>query len=730
MKLKTYFTLIFLLVLSMSLSAQVNNIVPNEPQGPVEVGTFDSMVYVPSLASRQNILTPPDDTPREVKDKRSINGLGTIGPDPQTFDDYLATHPDPASQSIEVSPPFLSFNAYSSNASPTDPTMAVGPNHVFVTWNTAFAIYDKNGNVLQSPTGPTPAIFPSNGCCDLTVSYDDAADRWVLSFLGGGTTIAVSDGPDPINDGWNVYSRSFNDYQKLSIWSDGYYMTQNTQGSQKVFALERDEMLLGNPAAQIASFNLPGILGTSPFFSPQFLSVTDGNMPAAGGATVFFLQDDAFAGIANDHIKYWTIDMDWGTIGNSTISAATEVPTTPFISVFDNGNFSNLTQPGGGAQIDAVQNTIMNQAQFRKFAGHNSAVFNFVVDTDAGGGELAGIRWYEFRQPGDNQPWTIFQEGTYTSPDGKHAWMGSMIMDDLGNIALGYSAMAGPTTPDPTNFRVGSYYTGRFDGDPAGTMTVIEEVIDVSSNNVPNIRYCDYNKMDIDPSNDSEFWFINEIIQGPRRGVVGAFQLTPPQPNDIGMVTIDAPNSGNNLTSAEDVIVTIRNYGSNDITNPEVQYTINGGAAVVENYNGTIVAGTTEQYTFSQTADLSAQGTYDFEAKTNLPADSNTSNDTATKTVTNTILGVIDQNIIESQLVVVTKQNNQFEISLITNFDGVASMAIFNQLGQTMETHSIEKNGDRYVHQLDMSYASAGVYFIQIGDGASDSYRTAKIVVR
>ena len=44
------------------------------------------------------------------------------------------------------------------------------------------------------------------------------------------------------------------------------------------------------------------------------------------------------------------------------------------------GSFSNLQQPSG-PDIDAVQATIMIQAQFRKFATHNSAVFNFVVNT-------------------------------------------------------------------------------------------------------------------------------------------------------------------------------------------------------------------------------------------------------------------------------------------------------------------------------------------------------------
>jgi hypothetical protein len=728
MKFKNYFALMICLVLSMSLSAQVNEIVPNEPQGPATVGTFDSMIIVPSLASRQGMLAAPDNSIREAQDKRSLRPEGLIGPDPQTTNDFLASNPHPSSQTIDSAPPFLIFDAFTSNSSPTDPTMAVGPNHVMVTWNTAFAIYDKSGNLLQGPLSPA-AIFASSGCCDLTVTYDTNADRWVLTYLGASNSIAVSDGPDPINDDWFVYSQSFNDYQKLSVWSDGYYMTQNTQGSNKVFALERDEMLAGNPSAQIISFNLPGILGTNPFFSPQFLNVSDGNMPAPGGATVLFLQDDAFSGISSDHIKYWTIDMNWGA-STGTISAATQIPATPFISVFDNGNFSNLTQPGGGVPIDALQNTIMNMAQFRKFSGHNSAIFNFVIDTDASGGELAGIRWYEFRQTADNQPWTLFQEGTYTSPNGKHAWMGSMIMDQNGNIGLGYSSMAGPTTVDPLDFRVGSYYTGRFDGDALGTMTVIEEPIGVSTNNVPNLRYCDYNKMTIDPSNDTEFWFINEIMNGPRKGIVGAFQLAPPQPDDIGMLTIDQPVDGP-LTAAEEIVVTIRNYGSNDITDPEVQYTIDGGAAVVEDYSGTIVAGTTETYTFAQTADLSMPETsYVIEAKTNLPGDSNTSNDTATKTVTNTTLGIVDNLINNSDLYVVTEPNNRFEIVLVTGFDEVASLNVFNQLGQQLSSNDLEKQGDRYVYRLNMSSYSAGVYLLQIGDANTNTFRTAKIVVR
>jgi hypothetical protein len=346
-------------------------------------------------------------------------------------------------------------------------------------FNTGFTIYDKSGNQLLGQTAPNPAIFPAGGCCDLTVSYDNAADRWVVTFLSttAGAQIAVSDGSNPLTSGWYVYTISaIQDYQKLSVWSDGYYITENTSGSNKVWALERSAMLAGSPSAKILGFNLPGIV-TSGFFSPQVLNVTDSNLPAAGGATVIYMQDNAWNGVSTDHIKLWTIDVDWNTTSNSTMSSAQQINTTPFISVFDNGSFSNLRQPGSGRPInvDALQATIMNQAQFRKFTNHNSALFNFVVDTDATSGELAGVRWYEFRQSGDNQPWSLYQEGTYTAPDGRHAWHASLAMDGQGNIGMGYTSMSGPNTP--STVYISSYFTGRLSSDPLGVMTSAEGLI-------------------------------------------------------------------------------------------------------------------------------------------------------------------------------------------------------------------------------------------------------------
>ncbi len=515
-----------------------------DKEKPFFQGKISSVEYVSSLLSRPNDLVAPDNSVKEAKDKRSLAPQIVQGKDPQVENDYFVRNRHEMEQSVRMAPASVVFDAYASGSQPTDPSLAVGPNHVMVVFNTGFAIYDKSGNQLLGQTAPNPAIFPSGGCCDLTVSYDNAADRWVLSFLGSGAQVAVSDGPNPLTANWFVYTiAGIQDYQKLSVWSDGYYITENTGSSNRLWALERDAMLVGDPNAQILGFNLPGIV-TSGFFSPQALNVTDSNLPAPGGATIVYLQDDAWNGVSVDHIKVWTADVNWSNPSSSTVSNPTQINTTPFISVFDNGSFSNLLQPGNGRRIsiDALQATIMNQAQFRKFATHNSAVFNFVVDADASSGEQAAVRWYEFRQSGDNQPWSLYQEGTYTAPDGRHAWNASMAMDAQGNIGMGYTSMSGPSTPS-TVF-VSSYYTGRMSTDPLGTMTVMEELIAQGNSNIPGLRYGDYSKMDVDPSDGSTFWFINEYMNSGRRGVVGAFQL------QAGPPDTEAPTDPTNLVAS------------------------------------------------------------------------------------------------------------------------------------------------------------------------------------
>ncbi len=528
--------------------------------------------------------------------------------------------------------PTLVFDAAISNYSVSDPTGAVGPDHFIGAWNTGFRIFDKEGIPLTNEAS-LATLFPGNAIGDPIVFYDAEADRFVITEFDGnpnGFNMAVCQGSDPVNDGWYIYTTgfgtgSFPDYTKFSVWSDGYYVTANINASDNVFAVERDEMLLGNES-QFVGFPLTGVT-TSGFYSPQFLHVTNDELPAPGNATVIYMQDDAWSGVSTDHLKLWSVDVDWEDIESSTISSPTEIETTPFIGVFDGGSFSNVPQLSGPDQ-DVLQATIMNQAQFRKFPGYNSAIFNFVVDTDGSGGELAGIRWFELRQDDDGEPWSIYQEGTYLSPyEDKHAFSGSMAMDQDGNIGMGYTTCS-------ENHQIAIHYTGRFATDELGQMTVDETLITQSTSNNPGNRLADYVHLTVDPTNDKTFWHIAEYFKNNQRiDVVGVFQIAPDFSHDVGVVSIDAPVDGT-LSDADTIKITIRNFGAESQYDIPVSYQINDGSTISELYTDTIQSNSNAQYSFITTGDFSIVGeTYQITAYSDLTVDEYPDNDTVVTSV-------------------------------------------------------------------------------------------------
>ena len=671
-----------------------------EPQRPIYIGNPDRVEYVPSIASRGNLPTADLSQNKEMKDGRShkydiVPGKGSKGAD------ALAQNPHRLKNKIPTKAPSLVFETAASSSQPTDPAGAVGPNHYFAVINTAFRIFDKDGNPLTTLLAPEPTIFPTGGCCDLTASYDNAADRWVITLLGGGVQVAVSDGPDPVNDGWTVYTyTAVSDYQKLSVWRDGYYMTENTGSSNKLHVFERDAMIDAASAGttpQILSFELPGMV-TSGFHSPQALNISSDDFPSTGGATIVYMQDDAWGGVSTDHIKIWNADVDWATPANSLVSTPVEMATTAFTSVFDGGSFSNLTQPSGGPMIDALQATIMNQAQFRKFSTHNSAVFNFVVDVDPDASKQAAVRWYELRQTADGQPWTLYQEGTYTAPDERHAWNASLIMDVQGNIGMGYTSMSSPKSSD-ANVNVGSYYTGRFAYDPIGTMTIAEEVIMAGNANIPGTRYGDYSKIDIDPDGDKKFWFVNEVMNNGRKNIAGVFQIAPNTNNDVGVVSVDTPISGG-LTNNETVTVTVFNFGENPASGFNVNYQVDGGTTVSEAFVGTLASQASAQHIFSTTANLSTEGqTYSITSCTTLGIDEDTTNDC----VSTNILHIFSNDIGVTSIIAPTSGEG------LTNETVTVTIENFGHLDQTgFDVNYIINGGTPVVETVGVTVPAGG----------------------
>ena len=631
-----FFTL-FLLLFSFQVTAQIR-----ETSGPVYI---DSAMAVPvSAISNRKMKAPSTEyklvNPRNRGINKVVPGKGL----PKTKDAALQSKMG----ELPSKSPIFTFDAAVSRSTPTDPTGAAGPNHYVNGWNSAFSVFDKSGNQIVQPSSLSSigGEFTNETLGDPIILYDEFADRFLItqfsdtpeSFL-----VAVSQTSDPVNGGWNTYRFPTNgalpDYPKISVWSDGYYVTTNKNSntastSQVVYVFERDKMLAGG-SAKVVSFPLPGIR-TNGFYSPAGFHAMGGELPPRGNSPIIFLQDDSWAGVSEDHLKFWNINIDWNSPTNSTIAESQELGTSngvsPFIATFDGGAFSNLAQPGEAPDVDVLQATMMYMTQYRRFPTYNTAVLNFVVDVDATAAEHAGIRWYELRQASNGGLWTVFQEGTY-APDKSDRFSGSIGMDGNGNIGLGFTVLDdSPETPIFPSIR----YTGRFNNDPKGQMTVKEEVIVNGISADPSSRYGDYAHLTIDPADDLTFWHNGEYFDSPdRKNRVGVFKLAPDFTNDVGVIDLVRPTNAT-LTSSEVVTVTIRNFGITSQTNIPVSYSVDGGAVVTETFTGTVPGTSSVDFTFSTPANLGVIGqSYTFVASTNLVIDENENNNSFTIDVKN-----------------------------------------------------------------------------------------------
>ncbi|HJR59877.1 MAG TPA: CARDB domain-containing protein [Vicinamibacterales bacterium] len=411
---------------------------------------------------------------------------------------------------------------------PPDTNAAVGPNHYVQSVNVSFAVFSK-GTPTSAPVllyGPadTSTLWAGfGGPCesrndgDAIVLYDHLADRWIISqlalpnlFFGIAIApfyqcLAVSASADPLG-GYHRYQFAFNklnDYPKLAVWPDAYYMAINQfaavtleYAGQGVIAFDRAKMLGGLPAA-MQYLDLAAVDITLGGMLPADL---DGPAPPAGSPGYFVQMDDDAWGYSDDRLQLWRFNVDWANPSATSFTGPALIPVAPFDTNLCDYSRTCLSQRGTTAKVDAMADRLMYRLQYRNFGTHESLVVNHTVDAD--GTDHAGIRWYEVRNPGTSP--VLLQQGTY-APDADHRWMASAAMDSAGNLALGFSVSGDATWPSVR-------YTGRAAGDPPGVMTQgeLELVAGSGSQTHPSGRWGDYSMMAVDPSDDCTFWYTQQ----------------------------------------------------------------------------------------------------------------------------------------------------------------------------------------------------------------------------
>lgn len=497
-------------------------------------------------------------------------------------------------------------------AAPPDTNGVVGTTQ-YVQWvNSSFAVFDKaTGAKLLGPTPGNAFWAGFGGGCqnnndgDPIIQYDKMANRWVATQFSVSTTpflqcIAVS----TTSDATGSYRRyafalpAFNDYPKMGIWPDGYYFTFNMfNAAGTIFfgadacAANRTAMLAGNAASMICFQQNNSVASLLP-------SDTDGTIKPASGEPAFFMN------FGTNSLNLWKFHVDFNTPANSTFTGPTTLAVANFTPLCNGGTC--VAQPGTTQKLDSLADRLMYRLAWRKFAdGHESIVANHAIST--------GIRWYEIRNP--NGTPTVFQQGTF-HPTAATRWMGSIAMDQAGDIALGYSESSGSVSPSV-------FFTGREPSDPAGSLQTETAIVNGTGSQIGGLsRWGDYSALTVDPVDDCTFWYTQEYIR-----TTGSFNWNTRIANfkfpncGSGGNTPAVALSATNLAFGKRVLATTSTAKAIKLTNTGTStlnissITINGDFAISAKTCGTTVAAganCTVSVTFRPTAIGIRKGTLTF----------------------------------------------------------------------------------------------------------------------
>ncbi|HEV2963125.1 MAG TPA: hypothetical protein VG649_14945, partial [Candidatus Angelobacter sp.] len=467
----------------------------------------------PPLRDLVKTTQPPESTPREAEQLRLI-------PLPDGFKPPDA--PDPILQRTAPRAPELLAPTVINNfdglgqgvpqgftpcCAPPDTNGAVGLTQ-YVQWvNLSFAVFDKTTtNITLGPAAGNTLWKGFGGDCETSndgdpiVVYDKLADRWVFNqfVVHGGNgpflqCVAVSTTSDATGT-FNRYSftySNFDDYPKMGVWPDAYYVTFNMFGTTSFLgadacAYDRNAMLNGQPATQIC-FQQGSTVGS------LLPSDVDGHTAPPAGSPNFMMTFGA------NSLNLYKFHVDFATPGNSTFSGPTTIPVAPFTPLC-NGARGCVPQPGDFTHLDSLGDRLMYRLAYRNFGDHESLVVNHAVAANAS----SGVRWYEIQNP--NGTPVVAQQSTF-APDSSFRWMGSIAMDQDGDIALGYSVSSSDVFPSIA-------FAGRRFSDPTSTLEAETTLISGTGAQIGGLtRWGDYSAMQVDPVNDCTFWYTNEYLK-------------------------------------------------------------------------------------------------------------------------------------------------------------------------------------------------------------------------
>src|SRR5438876_3730756 len=444
-------------MLSLAGPANQNPVAVNVSGGPTVIpsefrGDVRSLPQQISPAQRKEFIRPLELEAPPFGPKQLLPGA----------DSFQAPSPVLAGPLAPMPTPITSFDGMNFNANgagyPPDTVGDVGPNHFVQAVNTSVGIYDK-------ATGAALATFTFDGLwsgagtgtpCDTdhggdpTVIYDPQHDRFIVADFSWADIqngpyyecIAVSKTSNPVSGGWWRYAFRaddaahpwFPDYPKMGIWPDGLYMTTNMFDcldsvcgnanfkEARVYALNIDDLVNGATLRSVVADTNSSRFSLLP-------SNYRGAAPPAGRENLMVAESGTLYAW-----EVYKFHVDYAVPSNSTFTGPVNVSQTSYIGAAD-----PVPEPFGN-DTDTLADRAMMQNQYRNIGGVESLWVNHTTGTPSGS-TPTGIQWAQINVTGGRINTTPVQQQIFNNgPDGLNRFMGSLAVDRVGNMAVGYTA--------------------------------------------------------------------------------------------------------------------------------------------------------------------------------------------------------------------------------------------------------------------------------------------------
>ncbi len=371
-------------------------------------------------------------------------------------------------------------------SSPSQPDIAVGPNHVVVTTVRSVEVFSTDGEPLLSTD--LPGLFfgapPCQNHSFPEALYDERSDRFVVGASAGDFyCMAVTATSDPTATWYGYvfpFAEGYWELMRAGIGTEAIFMAgiDLSAGRPAVFAFDKEEMYAGDPASWVQK----EIRSTTDFPVPLHLhGWRDGSWPE--GDQHYFLLIPSVDSPSDLGIISWT-----DPFGSNILSLQTNLDLEALHGISLSPPLDN-PQAGGTGPISGGDSRLTD---FEYRHGYGWTVNHAACDQN--GLPMNCLQWAKI----ELATRTAIEAGVFGSEDSSRAY-GDLAVDACGNVALGYTRFSPSEFPSTA-------VAGRLATDAPGTLRpeILVQPGETPYRN-PN-RWGESTGMTIDPAGTT-FWY-------------------------------------------------------------------------------------------------------------------------------------------------------------------------------------------------------------------------------